>query len=88
MAALKAGVPIVAVACEGKGYDWDVAAELLLHLDSKLDEVNEGACSLLRRQGEDPLKMAHILSEAVPQVSNCQLWLIASCSLGFVNVPG
>ena len=68
VAAVDAGVPIVAIAISGKGYDFAKATNLLLHLDTVLDAVNPGACDLLRQNGVEPLDAAYKLSTTVPQI--------------------
>jgi hypothetical protein len=67
-AAIEAGVPIIAIAVQGKGYDFTRAADLMLHLDTKLDVVNPGACAMLRKEGVDPLDVAFKLSTVLPSI--------------------
>jgi hypothetical protein len=66
VAAVDAGVPIVAIAISGKGYNFAEATSLLTHLDTQLDAINPGACALLRQNGVEPIDAAFKLSTAVP----------------------
>jgi hypothetical protein len=68
VAAVDAGVPIVAIAVSGKGYNFATATKLLTHLDTQLDAINPGACDLLRQNGVEPLDAAFKLSTAVPNM--------------------
>jgi hypothetical protein len=68
VAAIDAGIPIVAIAVTGKGYDFAAASHLLLHLDTVLATVNPGACDLLRQNGVEPLDAAFKLSTTLPQI--------------------
>jgi hypothetical protein len=68
VAAVDAGVPIIAISVSGKGYNFAEATSLLTHLDTQLDTVNPGACDLLRQNGVEPLDAAFKLSTAVPNI--------------------
>jgi hypothetical protein len=68
VAAVDAGVPMIAISVSGKGYNFATATNLLKHLDTKLDEINPGACDLLKENGVDPLDAAFKLSTAVPNM--------------------
>ena len=46
-AAVKARVPIVALNCRGKGYDFAKSVQYMRHLDTELETVNPGAPALL-----------------------------------------
>jgi hypothetical protein len=81
VAAIDAGVPMVAVAVTGKGYDFAEATNLLLHLDTILDMVNPGACDLLRQNGVEPLDAAFKLSATVPQIISVPFNSSASSSM-------
>ena len=62
--AIKNQVPIVALNCEGKGYDFAEASNLLTHLDSHLDDVNPGASDVLRHEGKvDLQEMAFLFGD-------------------------
>jgi hypothetical protein len=67
-AAIEAAVPIIAITVQGKGYDFARAADQLLHLETKLDVVNPGACALLENEGVDPLDVAFKLSTVLPSI--------------------
>jgi hypothetical protein len=67
-AAIEAGVPIIAISVQGKGYDFARAAELMLHLDTELERVNPGACAMLRKEGVDPVDAAFKLSTVLPSI--------------------
>jgi hypothetical protein len=68
VAAVDAGVPMIAISVSGKGYNFADAAKLLTHLDTELDAINPGACDLLRQNGVEPLDAAFKLSTAVPNM--------------------
>jgi hypothetical protein len=67
-AAIEAGIPIIAIAVSGKGYDFATATDLLLHLDTALDVVNPGATDLLRSEGVEPIDAAFRLSHILPKI--------------------
>jgi hypothetical protein len=67
-AAIEAGIPIIAIAVSGKGYDFATATDLLLHLDTALDIVNPGATDLLRSEGVEPIDIAFRLSNILPKI--------------------
>ena len=46
--AVMEGVPIVALNCAGKGYDFGKAADLLLHLETNLAKLNPSAIQVLK----------------------------------------
>lgn len=66
--AIDANVPIVAVTVEGKGYDFADAGQLLLHLDTALEERNPGASEVLSSAGIDLVEAAWKLSTTIPNV--------------------
>ena len=76
--AVMEGVPIVALNCTGKGYDFGKAADLLLHLETKLAALNPSAIQVLRQNGLDPLHAAHVLSSALPNIISVHLNTSAS----------
>ena len=67
-AAIEAGIPIIAVAVAGKGYNYAKANDLLLHLDTALDIFNPGATDLLRSEGVEPIDVAFKLSHVLPKI--------------------
>ena len=68
VAAVDAGVPMIAISVSGKGYNFAEATNLLTHLDTLLDTINPGACDLLRQNGVEPIDAAFKLSTAVPNM--------------------
>lgn len=82
VAAIDAGVPIVGVALQGtNAYDFATSSRFLQHLDSYLDQVNPGACQILRDQGVEPIDVAHKLSTTLPNIISVQLNTSASRNL-------
>jgi hypothetical protein len=67
-AAIEAGIPIIAVAVSGRGYDFATATNLLLHLDSRLEVVNPGASDMLLNEGVDLLDVAFKISSVLPNI--------------------
>ena len=76
--AVMENVPIVALNCAGKGYDFGKAADLLLHLETKLSKLNPSAVQVLKQHGADPLDVAHVLSSAIPNIISVHLNTSAS----------
>ena len=76
--AIMENVPIVALNCAGKGYDFGKAADLLLHLETKLSKLNPSAVQVLKQHGADPLDVAHVLSSAIPNIISVHLNTSAS----------
>jgi hypothetical protein len=72
-AAIEASIPIIAVAVYGKGYDFATASALLLNLETALEDVNPGACDLLKTAGVDPLDVAYKLSAILPNIISVPL---------------
>ena len=68
VAAIDAGIPMVAVSVVGKGYDYAAAVNFFMYLDSELEKANPGACDLLQRNGVEPIACAHKLSSIVPNL--------------------
>ena len=61
--AIREGIPIVALNCEGKDYDFAASSDLLTHLDSALEQVNPGAAEMLAHKASvDMVDMAFHLS--------------------------
>ena len=71
--AVMEGVPIVALNCAGKGYDFGKSADLLLHLETELAKLNPSAVQVLKSHGVDPLHAAHVLSSAIPNIISVHL---------------
>ena len=71
--AVMENVPIVALNCAGRGYNFGKAADLLLHLETKLSELNPSAVQVLKQHGLDPLNVAHVLSSAIPNIISVPL---------------
>ena len=76
--AVMEGVPIVALNCAGRGYDFGKSADLLLHLETKLAKLNPSAVQVLKQHGVDPLHAAHVLSSAIPNIISVHLNTSAS----------
>ena len=76
--AVMEGVPIVALNCAGRGYDFGKSADLLLHLETKLAKLNPSAVKVLEQHGVDPLHAAHVLSSALPNIISVHLNTSAS----------
>jgi len=76
--AVMEGVPIVALNCAGKGYDFGKSADLLLHLETKLSKLNPSAIQVLKQHGVDPVHAAHILSSTIPNIISVHLNTSAS----------
>ena len=72
-AAITHGVPIVAVSCVGKKYDFVAAEDYLLHLETCLETLNADALGVLRTNNVDPLRLAHKLSGVVPNIVSIPL---------------
>ena len=58
-AAATHGIPIVALCCSGKGYDFGAATDFLTHLDSALPKVNKAAIGVLEANGVSAEQAAH-----------------------------
>ena len=67
------GIPIVALNCIGKGYDYAAATEFLTHLESKLATLSPGAAQTLLQNGVDPIHAAHKLSSVLPNIISVPL---------------
>ena len=76
--AVMEGVPIVALNCAGKGYDFAKAADFLLHLETKLSKLDPSAVQLLKQHGLEPLHAAHVLSSVIPNIISVHLNTSAS----------
>ena len=89
--AIEAGVPVIAVAVSGKGYDFATATNLLQHLDTRLGGVNPGAPKTLRDEGVDLIDVAFKLSVVLPKIislpfnSSASERLISSAILDIVD---
>ena len=77
-AAITHGVPIVALTCVGKGYDFVTAIDFLHHLETCLETADPDALGVLKKQGVDPIRLAHKLHSVVPNVVSISLNTSAS----------
>ena len=66
--AITNGVPIVALNCIGKKYDFAGSVDFMLHLETSLETLNPGALETLRINGVDPLRLAHKLHSVIPNI--------------------
>ena len=66
--AIDAGIPIVSIVVASKGYDFVEMGNLMLHLDTLLEERNPGAPKLLTETGIDLKAAAWKLSSTIPNV--------------------
>ena len=66
--AIEAGIPIVALNCAGKGYNFSAASDFLLHLDTSLATANPSALALLEEHGVDPKLLAYSLHAVIPNL--------------------
>ena len=71
--ALDAGVPIVGLTLQGKGYDFAEAEHYLANIDTKLDKINPGGSKLLESKGVNMQEAAHKLSNAIPKIISMEL---------------
>ena len=67
-AAATAGIPIVALACSGKGYDFAAAEDHLLHLDTSLPASNPSAVGVLEANNAPVLRVAQVLWACLPSI--------------------
>ena len=72
-AAATAGIPIVALACSGKGYDFAAAEDHLLHLDTSLHVANPSAVEVLEANDAPVLRVAHVLWACIPNIISVPL---------------
>jgi len=72
-AAATAGIPIVSLACSGKGYDFAAADDHLLHLDTSLHVANPSAVGVLEANDASLLRVAHVLWECLPNIISVPL---------------
>jgi len=77
-AAATNGIPIVALSCAGKGYDFGAATEFLTHLDTALPKVNKAALDVLGANGVSAEQVAHVLSSTIPNIISIHLNTSAS----------
>ena len=77
-AAATNGIPIVALSCAGKGYDFGAATEFLTHLDKALPKVNKAALDVLEANGVSAEQVAHVLSSTIPNIISIHLNTSAS----------
>ena len=67
-AAIESGVPIVALLCQGKGYDFGQATQFLTNLDSQLEQKTPGAGKIIYEQGFDIRDLAFKLAHVIPNL--------------------
>ena len=80
--AIREGIPIVALNCEGKDYDFAASSDLLTHLDSALEQVNPGAAEMLAHKASvDMVDMAFHLSTVIPSIISIQFNSSASSNI-------
>ena len=72
-AAATAGIPIVSLACSGKGYDFAAAEDHLLHLDTSLHVANPSAVGVLKANDAPVLRVAHVLWACLPNIISVPL---------------
>jgi len=72
-AAATAGIPIVALACSGKGYDFAAAEDYLLHLDTSLPAANPSAAGVLEANNAPVLRVAQVLWTCLPNIISVPL---------------
>ena len=72
-AAATAGIPIVSLACSGKGYDFAAAEDHLLHLDTSLPTSNPSAFGVLEANDAPVLRVAHVLWACIPNIISVPL---------------
>ena len=72
-AAATAGIPIVSLACSGKGYDFAAAEDHLLHLDTSLHVANPSAVGVLEANDAPVLRVAHVLWACIPNIISVPL---------------
>ena len=77
-AAITHGVPIVALSCVGKKYDFVSAVDFLLHLETCLETLNPSALVVLKKNNVDPLQLAHKLHSVIPNIISIPLNTSAS----------
>ena len=72
-AAATAGIPIVSLACSGKGYDFAAAEDYLLHLDTSLRAASVSAVAILEANDAPLLRVAHVLWACIPNIISVPL---------------
>ena len=71
-------IPIIALNCAGKGYDFNAASTFLTHLDTALAKVNKTSPGVLSANGVELNEAAHVLSSVVPNIISIPLNTSAS----------
>ena len=71
--AAAAGIPIVSLACSGKGYDFAAAEDFLFHLDTSLPVANISAVAVLEANDAPVLRVAHVLWACIPNIISVPL---------------
>ena len=76
--AITNGVPIVALNCVNRGYDFVEAVDFMLHLETCLGTLNPDALVVLRKNNVDPIRLAHKLHSVIPNIIAIPLDVSAS----------
>ena len=66
--AIAHGVPIIALNCNGKEYDFVEAVDFMHHLETSLKNSNPSALEVLEQQDVDPIRLAHKLWSVIPNI--------------------
>ena len=77
-AAITHGIPIVALNCVGKEYNFVDALDFLLHLETSLHSINPDAIGVLKKHDIDPIRLAHKLWSVIPNIISVSLDTSAS----------
>ena len=67
-AAIESGVPVVALNCQGKGYDFPQASRFLTNLDTQLEQKTPGAGKIISDEGVDIRDLAFKLAHVIPNI--------------------
>ena len=67
-AAIESGVPVVALNCQGKGYDFPQASRFLANLDTQLEQKTPGAGKIISDEGVDVRDLAFKLAHVIPNI--------------------
>ena len=76
--AIEHDIPIIALNCVGKGYDFIEASDFMLHLETSLQTLNPDALDVLNANGVDPVRLAHKLWSVLPNIISIPLNTSAS----------
>ena len=67
-AAIESGVPVVALNCQGKGYDFAQASQFLTNLDTQLEQKTPGAGKIISDESVDIRDLAFKLAHVIPNI--------------------